>query len=115
QHWTKPWRGGRVTKLVSVDALPSEGTKAVTWHFDVADADGALTRTTTEFFLRTFTAPEVDLAARIAGLRVAARFADYEFTPYHDGAERLVVILQRDDDEVGYIYGDQAVDGDNEA
>jgi SAM-dependent methyltransferase len=106
QHWTKPWRGGRVTKLVSVDAIPSEGTKAVTWHYDVADEAGVLRRITSEFPLRTFTAPEIDLAARLAGLRVAARFADYEFTPYHDGAERLVVILQAAGDPVGYLYGD---------
>lgn len=106
QHWTKEWRGGRVTKLVSVDAIPSEGTKEVTWHYDITDAQGNLRRLTSVFPLRTFTSPEVELAARIAGLRVAARFADYEFTPYHDGAERLVAILQRADDEVGYLYGD---------
>ena len=106
QHWTKPWREGRVTKLVSVDAVPSEGTKEVTWHYDVADRTGALRRVTSQFWLRTFTPPEIELGARLAGLRVAARFADYEFTPYHDGAERLVVILQRADDEVGYVYGD---------
>ncbi|MQC17312.1 MAG: class I SAM-dependent methyltransferase [Chloroflexi bacterium] len=104
QHWSKPWRGGRVTKVVSVDAIPSEGTKAVTWHYDVAAEDGTLRRTTSEFSLRTFTSPELELAARIAGLRVAARFADYEFSPYHDGAERLVMICQRDDDPIGYIY-----------
>lgn len=104
QHWTKPWRGGRVTKIVSVDAIPSEGFKVVTWHYDVTDAKGRLTRVTREFPLRTFTSPEIELAGRLAGMRVAARFGDYDFGPYHDGAERLVVILQREDDEVGYVY-----------
>lgn len=117
QHWSKPWRDGRVTKIVSVDAIPSEGTKDVTWHYDVTDAQGRLTRITSEFALRTFTAPEIALAARLAGLRVAARFAGYEFDPYHDGAERLVVILQREDDDVGYVYetpdeGDRDSEGD---
>jgi len=116
QHWTKPQGAGRVTKLVSVDAIPSEGTKEVTWHFDVTDAEGRLSRVTSQFLLRTFTSPEIELAARIAGLQVAARFADYEFTPYHDGAERLVVILQRADDPVGYIYesGHDSADGAEE-
>lgn len=114
QHWTKPWRDGRVTKIVSVDAIPSEGTKAVTWHYDVAAADGTLRRITSEFPLRTFTSPELELAARIAGLRVAARFADYEFTPYHDGAERLVMVLQRADDAVGYIYEAPSSGGDDD-
>lgn len=106
QHWTKGWRGGRVTKVVSVDAIPSEGTREVTWHYDVADAAGNLRRVTSVFPLRTYTSPEIELGARIAGLRVAARFGDYEFGPYYDGAERLIVILQRADDEVGYVYGD---------
>ena len=109
QHWTKPWREGRVTKLVSVDAIPSEGTKDVTWHYDIADAEGVLRRVTSVFPLRTFTSPEVELAARIAGLRIAARFGDYEFGPYFDGAERLIVILQREDDEVGYVYGEDPI------
>lgn len=114
QHWTKPWRDGRVTKIVSVDAIPSEGIKDVTWHYDVADATGGLTRVTTEFPLRTFTSPELALAARLAGLRVAARFAGYEFDPYHDGAERLVLILQGADDDVGYIYDAPLDDGADE-
>jgi hypothetical protein len=115
QHWTKPWGDGRVSKVVSVDAIPSEGTKEITWHFDVADAKGRLSRVTTRFLLRTFTSPEIELGARIAGLRVAARFADYEFSPYGDGAERLVVILQRADDEVGYIYDTESnAGGDGE-
>ncbi len=115
QHWTKPWRGGRVTKVVSVDAVPSAGIKDVTWHYDIADAQGRLTRVTSEFPLRTFTVMELELAARLAGLRVAAQFAGYDFTPYHDGSERLVVILQRADDDVGYVYDNPAAeDGDEE-
>lgn len=115
QHWTKPWADGQVSKVVSVDAIPSEGTKEITWHFDVADAKGRLSRITTQFLLRTFTPPEIELAARIAGLRVAARFADYAFNPYGDGAERLVVILQRADDDVGYIYDTESADGGDES
>jgi len=109
QHWTKLWRDGRITKLVSVDALPSEGTKEVTWHYDIADAEGALRRVTSVFPLRTFTPPEIELGARLAGLRIAARFGDYEFGPYFDGAERLIAILQREDDEVGYVYGEDPI------
>jgi hypothetical protein len=109
EHWTKPWRGGTVSKVVSVAAIPMLGTKEVTWHFDVADRQGRLTRLTTQFYLRTYTPGEIDLAARIAGLRVVARFGDYEFTPHSDGAERLVVLLQRADDDVSYQYGEGPV------
>lgn len=114
QHWTKPWRDGRVSKVVSVDAIPSEGTREVTWHYDIADASGVLRRVTSVFPLRTFTAPEIELGARLAGLRVAARLGDYEFGPYGDGAERMIVILQRADDEVGYVYGEDAYPQDDE-
>jgi hypothetical protein len=104
EHWTKPWRDGQVTKLVSIEAQPSDGLKRITWHFDVVDRRGAVRRITSQFTLLTVTAGEVDLAARIAGLRVIARYGDYGFTPYFDGSERLVVILQREDDGVAYIY-----------
>lgn len=104
EHWTKPWEGGTVSKVVAVAAIPMLGTKEVTWHFDVADRQGRLTRQTTQFNLRTYTPGEIDLAARLAGLRVVARFADYAFTPYHDGAERLVVLLQRADDDITFTY-----------
>jgi ubiquinone/menaquinone biosynthesis C-methylase UbiE len=107
EHWTKPWRDGTVSKVVSVAAIPMMGTKEVTWHFDVADRQGRLTRLTTQFYLRTYTPGEIDLAARIAGLRVVARFGDYEFAPHYDGAERLVVLLQRADDDVAYQYGEE--------
>ncbi|GMU41798.1 MAG: hypothetical protein AMXMBFR23_26640 [Chloroflexota bacterium] len=110
EHWTKPWQGGTVSKVVAVAAIPMLGTKEVTWHFDVADRQGRLTRLTTQFRLRTFTPREIDLAARIAGLRTVTRFGDYDFTPHHDGAERLVVLLQRADDDVAYVYANDEVD-----
>lgn len=119
EHWTKPWRGGTVTKVVAVEPHPADGMKQITWHFDVAAADGALRRVTAQFDFRTITPDEVHLAARLAGLRVIARFGDYEFTPYADGAERLIVLLQRHDDDMQWIYEeaaayDTAGDGDDE-
>ncbi len=94
EHWTRPWDGGGapsvVTKLVSVVAHPSEGTREVTWHFDV-QSDGALRRTTAQFDLRTLTLSELELSGRLAGLAVSAAWEDYDFTPANDGADRLVV------------------------
>lgn len=108
EHWTKEYQGGTVSKVVSVDPIPSEGSKEITWHFDIADRQGRLRRITTQFRFRTFTLPEIELGARIAGLRIAAVFDGYQFDPYHDAAERIVAILQREDDPVGYVY---ATDG----
>ncbi len=106
EHWTKPWQGGTVTKTVAVEPHPSEGSKWITWHFDVADAEGRLRRVNAAFAFRTITLDELHLAGRLAGLRIVARFGDYEFTPYHDGAERLIVLFQRADDPVQWIYED---------
>lgn len=119
EHWTKPWQGGSVTKVVAVEPHPSEGMKWITWHFDIADKDGRLRRVNASFAFRTITIDELHLAGRLAGLRIIARFGDYEFNPYHDGAERLIVLYQREDDDVQWLYEDaeefdatNAADGD---
>jgi ubiquinone/menaquinone biosynthesis C-methylase UbiE len=104
EHWTKPWRDGQATKLVTIEPRPSEGTRDVTWHYDVADAGGALSRVTAMFTLRVITAGEAELAGRLAGLRLAGSFGDYEFGPYEDGAERLVMLFQRADATINYMY-----------
>ena len=116
EHWTKPWEGGTVTKVVAVEPHPSEGMKWITWHFDVADREGRLRRVNAIFTFRTITLDELHLAGRLAGLRIIARFGDYEFTPYHDGAERLIVLFQRTDDPMQWIYEeDGTYDADTEA
>lgn len=104
EHWTKPWEGGTVTKVVAVEPHPSEGMKWITWHFDVADREGRLRRVNAAFSFRTITLDELHLAGRLAGLKIIARFGDYEFTPYHDGAERLIVLFQREDDPMQWVY-----------
>ena len=99
EHWTKPWAdGGQVTKLVSVESRPADSMKDITWHFDVASKTGALRRVTTSFTFRTITLGEVTLAGRLAGLRTVAAFGDYEFTPFSDFSERMIVLLQHADD-----------------
>ncbi len=94
EHWTRPWAGGQVTKLVSVDGAPSLSLRNVTWHFDVQPLDGPLRRHTAQFTMRTFTLGELELAGRLAGLQVAAAHGDYDGSPYDDGAQRLVVSFE---------------------
>ncbi len=88
-------RGERVTKLVSLEARPSQGLREVTWHFDVQPPHGALRRVTVRFALRMITAGELELAAALAGLRVTGWYGDYDLTPFGDGAERIVATLSR--------------------
>ena len=101
QGWTRelPSTGGAaassVTKLVSLEARPSEGLRNVTWHFDVQPQGGALERVTVRFSLRMITAGERELAAALAGLRVTGWYGDYELTPLADDAARIVATLRR--------------------
>jgi SAM-dependent methyltransferase len=96
EHWTRPWHGGQVTKLVAVNGAPALGLREVTWHFDEQPAEGPLRRHTAQFAMRTFTAAELELAARLAGLCVAAVHGDYDGTPYDDGAPRLLMTFERE-------------------
>lgn len=94
EHWTRPWQGGAVTKLVAVEGRPSLGLRDVTWHYDVQPAEGPLRRLTHRFTLRTVTAGEIELAARLAGLDAVAWYGDYALSPLEDGAERIVAVLE---------------------
>jgi hypothetical protein len=105
EHWTRAWQAApgaepiTVSKLVSVEAQPSESRRAVTWHFDVQGVDAPLRRVTSQFELRTFTLAELDLAGRLVDLEVSGAWGDYELTPYDDGAQRLVVAFTPVEDE----------------
>ena len=94
QHWSRPWRGGSVTKLVAVEGEPSRGRRRVVWHFDVQPPEGPLRRVSSEFMLRTITAGELELAARLAALAVSQWYGGYQLTPPADGDERLVAVLE---------------------
>lgn len=94
EHWTRRWQGGSVTKLVAVEAAPSLGLRYVTWHFDVQEPEGPLRRHSAQFALRTVTAGELELAARLAGLAVTAWYGDYDLSPLGDDASRTVALLE---------------------
>lgn len=93
-HWTRPWDGGQVTKLVAVDGVPSECRRLVTFHYDVQPADGSLRRVSHEFNLRVITSGELELAARLAGLEMVALYGDYELSPLGDGDLRQVAVFE---------------------
>ena len=93
-HWTRPWRGGQVSKLVAVDGRPSEGLRDVTFHYDVQPAAGPLHRVSHSFELRVITAGELELAGRLAGLELVAAYGDYELGPVSDGDNRYVAVFE---------------------
>lgn len=93
-HWTRPFRGGQVSKLVAVDGRPSEGLRDVTFHYDVQPAQGPLHRVSHSFELRVITAGELELAGRLAGLELVAAYGDYELGPVSDGDSRFVAVFE---------------------
>ena len=92
-HWTREWEGGQVSKLVAVDAHPSEGVREVTFHYDVQPAGGALHRDSHTFTLRVISAGELELAARLAGLELVSAYGDYEGSPVADGDDRHIAVF----------------------
>ncbi|MXZ45551.1 MAG: class I SAM-dependent methyltransferase [Chloroflexi bacterium] len=100
QHWTRELPrepgtpGGTVTKLVAVEGRPVESLREVTYHFDIQPPEGPLQRVTQQFTLRVITAGEMELAARLAGLRVAVWYGDYDGAPRREGDDRLIAVLE---------------------
>lgn len=94
EHWTRAWRGGQVTKLVSVVGVPSVGLREVTWHFDEQPAEARLRRHTAQFMMRTYTPAELELAGRLSGLELTAIHGDYDGAPYDDAAQRLLMTFE---------------------
>ena len=107
QHWTRELPpgpgspGGAVTKLVAVEGRPAEALREVTYHFDVQPPEGPLRRVTQTFALRVITAGELELAARLAGLRVAAWLGGYDGAPPREGDDRLIAVLEHSDGAAG--------------
>ena len=85
-----------VTKLVAVEGRPVEALRLVTYHFDVQPAEGPLQRVTQQYALRVITAGELELAGRLAGLRIAAWYGDYDGAPPREGDERLMAIFEHE-------------------
>ena len=102
QHWTRALPpepgapGGVVTKLVAVEGRPVEALREVTYHFDVQPPEGPLQRVTQQFTLRVITAGELELAGRLAGLRVAAWYGGYDGAPPREGDDRLIAVFEHD-------------------
>ena len=128
EHWTRavpvvgvPGAGGglagSVTKLVAVEGRPVEALRLVTYHFDVQPAEGPLQRVTQQFELRVITAGELELAGRLAGLRVAAWYGDYDGSAPREGDERLIAVFEHGiaGDVAEHAIPEHAVAGDPRA
>ena len=66
----------------------------VTWIYDEISADGTLKRTTAPLVLYYFFFSEVSLLLKLSGFEVEAVYGDLNYSPYEDGAERMVIFAK---------------------
>jgi SAM-dependent methyltransferase len=86
---------GHVVMQQSVSALDrAEQMMSVTWIYDELAEDGTVRRLVAPMRLRYVFPAEMDLLLRLAGLERAARYGDYDFSPFTDGTPRMIVLAQ---------------------
>lgn len=66
----------------------------VTWIYDAIAADGTVRRTLAPMTIRYFFLPELRYLLELCGLRAAAVYGDHDFSPYEDGAPRMIVVAE---------------------
>lgn len=64
----------------------------ITWIYDEIDDHGIVHRTVAPLTLRYVFFSELTLLLKIAGLSVLNVYGDYEFGPFYDGCERMIVV-----------------------
>lgn len=93
--WSVALPGGeRVNKYSSFDADASTQTHRVTEVYERLDPTGSVRRWTVEYTLRYVFPVEIELLLRIAGLRLRARYGDYDLGPFTAESERQIVVAE---------------------
>jgi SAM-dependent methyltransferase len=87
--------GERVDRFVSALYRAATQTVDATWFYDIAAADGALRRIAVPFAMRLIGRYEIELLLAAAGFTLEAIYADSDLTPFHDTAERMLVVAVR--------------------
>lgn len=85
-------RGARANKYSSFSADASTQTHLVTEIYERMDPTGSVRRWTVEYPLRYVFPVEIELLMRMAGLRVRARYGDYDLGPFAAESERQIVV-----------------------
>jgi ubiquinone/menaquinone biosynthesis C-methylase UbiE len=94
--WTRS-DGTTVAKFVTGTWNPATQIHAVTWIYDVTDRDGVVRRTLLPQPFRYLYRYEAEHLLARAGLPLGQVYGDYDLTPYAAGAERLLLVAQREE------------------
>lgn len=84
--------GGSVSKYSSFCADASAQTHRVTEIYEQLDSNGGVRRWLAEYSLRYVFPAEFDLLLAAAGLRVEARYGDYDLSPFSAESPRQIVV-----------------------
>lgn len=71
-----------------------EQVMSVTWIYDEIDADGVVRRTLAPVTNRYYFAAEVQLLLRASGFDTVEFYGDFDFSPFVDGAPRMIVMAK---------------------
>lgn len=71
----------------------------ITWIYDEIDHNGVVHRTVAPLTLRYVFYSELNLLLSAAGLELLNVYGDYEFGPFFDGCERMIVVAGHQTDE----------------
>lgn len=66
----------------------------VHWIYDEIDGDGTVKRVFAPHLLRYFFYPEICLLLAHTGFEAQAVYGDYEYVPFEDGCERMIVFAK---------------------
>ena len=64
----------------------------VSWIYDEINESNCLSRTVANQRLRFYTLAELKLLLNLSGWKVKVVYGDYDFTPYDDDSERLLIV-----------------------
>lgn len=64
----------------------------ITWIYDEITSDGLMKRTLAPLTLRYVFFNELKLLLRLVGLSIVDIYGDYDFSPFEDGAPRMLVV-----------------------
>ena len=81
-------------KLSAVRASEGDQVQRELHVYDVIGKDGAVRRLVREVLLRYSTVEELEGRLRKAGLRLDGAYGGYDFAPYNEASEYLVIVAR---------------------
>ncbi|MHB8574275.1 MAG: class I SAM-dependent methyltransferase [Dehalococcoidia bacterium] len=93
--WTIEADGRRMSRYSTFRADLAGQMRHMIDVYEELDPDGAVRRQIAEYDLRFVFPAEAELLLRLAGLRLYARYGDYDLAPFDVDSQRMILIAER--------------------